>query len=206
MTSFHNTLFFRKMIPEAYKQWLLYTLLLLGVLGAGWLAKQAASPLREVRTNIYSSDAFAENVVVTLMDKKGKPHAELHSPKIVHYSLHDTAVLTEPHFILYSEKENPWHTTSLRGKATHGIEKVELWERVKLHQEPGPKNKDLTITTEYLIVYPHKKFAETPEAITLKEPNTVVNAIGMRAYLDTKRVELLTHTRGIYEKNIPSIS
>lgn len=183
----------------------LYALLVLAAIYTSWLVQQTTARHSSSKMSTNYPDAFLETVTAVQMDKDGKPHTKLTSPNVIHYPLNDTALFTDPHFVLYSEKQNPWHMTALHGRTTSGVNKIDLWGNVVLHQDPGPHNKNLTMKTSYLAIFPKKNYAETTHAVTFIEPNTRLTAVGMHAFLDEKRVELLTNTRGIHDKLHPLV-
>ncbi len=154
------------------------------------------SPQQTVQEN---PDAFGENVTAIEMDALGKPKNVLITSQLIHYPYQDTTVFTNPHVIIYQEKEQPWHTTALQGKSRQGTEVLTLEGNVKIYQLPGPHNKALTLATESLTIYPSRDYAETSQLVTMSDAKTELKALGMRAYLKEKRVELLSQTRGAHD-------
>lgn len=175
--------------------------LLFGVLYSSWLVIQTQQGKARNTIDLQRPDAFIEDVVATDMDKNGKPHSKLIAPRIVHYASHNTSVMTEPHFIFYSENEQPWHTTSEHGKAINGNEQLELWDNVKIHQPAGRANRESTMTTEAIRYYVNQSYAHTEKPVQIHSPGTTVQAVGMKAWFKEKKVLLLSKTRGTHEKS-----
>tara|TARA_B100000989_G_scaffold298988_1_gene291699 strand:+ start:8200 stop:8796 length:597 start_codon:yes stop_codon:yes gene_type:complete len=170
-----------------------------------WLLKQTSmNQFAPKAEDTSHPDAFAEQVVATHIDKQGKLHSQLISPRIVHYPDHDSSVASNPHVILYNDKDgkNPWHVTALNGKTIDGDTQIILWDNVKIHEPPGNNNDDMTMTTSYLEVYPDKDFAKTDKPVTFSETGVVVKSVGMKAYINEKRVELLSRAQGVYDAEV----
>ena len=55
--------------------------------------------------------------------------------------------------------------------------------------------------TSQLYVFPDKQYAETDKPVTIEQPGSVINSVGLRAFMDTGKVELLSQARGTYEAN-----
>lgn len=178
-----------------------YSILIAIALYTGFLFQQSSHFKTLFKKNDYHADAFLENVVAINMDKYGAPHSQIKTKKIIHYPANDTAFITQPLIILYSkDEEMPWLTTAEKGISEHGKEKILLIGNVKIHQESGPNNKEETILTSELTIYPKNDLAKTDKPVTFIEPGTIVNAVGMNAFLKEKRVQLLSKTRGEHEK------
>jgi lipopolysaccharide export system protein LptC len=149
-------------------------------------------------------DSFMTNVHIIQMDKHGKPHYELITPKTVSYLLNDSSVLATPFIITYSQDEPPWHIKAKHGKTLHGFDKAFLWDNVSFHQLPGHGSHNATLKTSEMTFYPHKSFAETAKPVTIIQPGSIIHGIGMQADFNKNYLKLLSQTHGQYmteEKN-----
>lgn len=182
-------------------RYLNYFILIALVFYSGFLL-QKSNPIKRVNPAAdYHADAFLEDVTALSMSKVGLPQNKLISPRVIHYPIHDTTIFSKPHIIIYTKnEEEPWHTTANQGKSTEGKKIIELTDNVEIKQPAGPHNKEAIMTTKHLLFYPEEKFAHTEQAVKFTEPGIIVNAIGMNAYIQEKRVQLLTQTRGQHEK------
>ncbi len=185
-----------------YRYFTYCILLTLAVIYTGWLVREINTrPTVVDPSQDRHPDAFAEQVIATNLDEKGNIHNRLITPRIVHYARHDSAVVTQPHIILYGDDRNkqPWHITSVHGRTMNGLDTIYLWDHVKIHEPQGQDNKNLTVTTSRLTIYPDKNYAETKQPVHFTEPGVTVDSVGMKAYLKEKRVELLSQARGVYD-------
>ena len=141
---------------------------------------------------------FAAALVAIIMDKQGKPHMKIETPKMVHFSENDSSELTTPQLTIYRKSPQPWFITSKFAKATQGIQHVDFWEDVTVHHAADLASPATIIKTPKLRVYPHDQTAETDALITLIQPNIVVKATGMIADMNAGSIKLLSQARGEY--------
>jgi lipopolysaccharide export system protein LptC len=144
-------------------------------------------------------DGYMENVTAVILDKTGKISMQIVTPKMVHYAKDDTTDFTAPQLTLYHQSPTPWFITSKVAKAQHGIDQVHFHEDVVVHRPADFNNPVTVIKTVSLTVHPNDKTAETAEPIVMTQPNTVINAVGMFADLNTGSIKLLSQAKGEYE-------
>jgi lipopolysaccharide export system protein LptC len=176
----------------------LFPLLLLVAFSSELLYKTLYSPLKIVPTSTRP-DAFVTNITILIMNPDtGKPQDQLFSPRMLHYPANNTTDITTPHFVILGSDLEPWHITSVYGKAKNGINTVTLWNDVKIHQAPSAKNQEITMTTSELTIFPQKKIIQTQAPVRIWSPAGVINAIGLHANLNTGSISLLSKARGKY--------
>lgn len=183
----------------SYKRALLGILLLSATSLSLWLIFHTDIQQKRQNEDISSHPiAFAENVAITRIDKNGKLQSQLYSPKMTQYP-DNTTQFVDPHFIAYGRAEQPWKVTAKHGKAYDGVAKITLWDNVTIQQNAGPSNHPITITTSAITVYPKQQLAETDQPVTFMQPGITIYSVGIRAYLEEGRVELLSKARGQYD-------
>ncbi|OGT57356.1 MAG: LPS export ABC transporter periplasmic protein LptC [Gammaproteobacteria bacterium RIFCSPHIGHO2_12_FULL_43_28] len=146
-------------------------------------------------------DTLMEGVTAIIMNKEGTLDMKIETPKMVHYTENDTTNLLQPSITLYRKSPEPWHITSRFAKATQGIDNINFWENVVISHLADEHDPFTEIQTTTLMVYPHDQKATTDAPIKLIQPNLIVNAIGMRADMNTGDINLLSQTRGEYVPN-----
>ncbi len=178
---------------------IIITLSLLIITGlAVWTTLLSFHPPAIVTVNNNSPDAFMEDVVALIMDKQGKPHMKIVTPKLVHYPEKDTTQLTSPELTLYRNSLEPWFIKSRFATATDGTDYIHFWDNVTIHHAADENNAATFIKTTTLTVFPNKKLAETNQLITLIQPNLLVKSLGMKANMNTGDIKLLSEARGEY--------
>ena len=145
-------------------------------------------------------DAFAIGVEGVQFNILGQKRAEVQTPKLLHFTREDSSLLTRPYVVLYSENNKaPWIISSQTGKTYNGTRRIDLIEDVVIHQPAGSQNTDTVITTSLLHVFPKDQLANTDQSVTLVQSGIKITSKGMNAYLDQKRVTLLSQARGLYD-------
>lgn len=143
-------------------------------------------------------DAYMEAFTVTLMDKQGKQHIKITSPKLVHFAQNDTSILTTPQLTIYRKSPQPWFVTSQFARAIDGTEHIQFWGDVTIHHAGDITSPATIIKTEHLMVHTNSQTAETTDTINFIQPNITVKAIGMTADIGAGNINLLSQARGEY--------
>lgn len=143
-------------------------------------------------------DGYMEVVSAVILDKYGKVSMQIDTPKMVHYAENDTTDFTTPALTVYHQSPNPWLITAKTAQATSGIENVLFKEQVVIHHPADFNNPSTLIKTNSLLVHPNANTAETPEAISMTQPNSVVTAVGMYADMNSGNIKLLSQVKGEY--------
>lgn len=80
------------------------------------------------------------------------------------------------------------------------LEKLHLIDNVVIHQLGQAPNSWWELKTTSLLYFPSSETALTDEPVTVLGPSTLIQAHGMRAYLDTHRVEFINQVTSQYAK------
>lgn len=172
------------------------------LIAAGFAGWYYAKPSMIINPSRQTSlpDTIIKNMIATVFDEHGKPTQILATPELLHYPEDDSSVFSEPRITIFRESNEPLHIQSAHGHSNDGADKITLWENVILHQPGSIDNPESTITTSELTHYSQQQIAETDKPVMLAQADLIVESIGMRAYLDTEVIDLLTAVRGRYEK------
>lgn len=178
-------------------------MIMLAVAGlAIWTTYLLYQPQRTTTVRLaHLPDAIMENVTAMILDKQGKPHIKIVTPKMIHFTDDDTTQLISPELTLYRKSPKPWYVTANHAKATQGIENLEFWENVVIHHAAEENNPATLIKTATLTVHPNQQIAKTNDLITLVQPSLTVKSIGMYADMNTGDIKLLSQARGEYVPN-----
>jgi len=150
--------------------------------------------------NDKAPDAFMTQAHIIRLNKFGKKHYELMSPKVQHYTKDDQTFSQKPFVIVYGENnESPWHINGDKSHSIHGDQKIILTGHVKIKQLPGINSNNVTITTSQLTWYPRRSFAQTDRPVTITQLNSQVHAIGMTADFKKDWIKLLSQAKGFYQ-------
>lgn len=167
--------------------------------GSFYLSSHLQSiPVKMVNEPAYA-DGFMEDVVAIRMNENGTPKSTLYSPKLVHFAQNNSTRLTSPHFVILPNIGNSWDIYANHGVSDNGVKTLYLWGEVKLHQAKGRYNKETTILTTSLTVYPEENTAKTDQAVQLIQNDSTINATGLKTNFKTSTIELLSESRGVYD-------
>lgn len=180
------------------RTWLLSALFLIGLALSLWLYSHSLAPKTGQRANEGQADFYLVQLRNKRFDKKGRLIQQLTAENAAHYPTNDTTDFIKPHIILFKTQEKPWTIDSDFARSIDAFNQITFQDNVRLHQANGVNNPPTTILTQRLIYQPNKRYAETARPITLLQPGTEVKSVGMHAYLNEGRVELLSKAEGKY--------
>lgn len=180
-----------------FKNMFISLLLMIAVCLSSWsLLSKHAKPDATIDPSL--PDAYMEDVTAITMNNFGKPTLKLITPKMIHFASNDTTNIFSPKITVYRKSPNPWLINANFAKATQGINQILFWDNVVIYH-PADKDDPLTtMKTSSLTVFPNKQVATTTKPVTITQPNTTINAIGMLADLNIGIVKLLSQTKGEY--------
>ena len=161
--------------------WMLYTLDFVG----------SSAP---VQVPSRAPDAYMEKFVTVEMDDAGRPRRRLEAD-YMEYHADRTIELSNPHYVLHRTDGQPWHVRSERGEVSANGAVLQLLGKVGVWRDDASGIRGVDIRTEHLTVWPESEFGATGERVTIRTPATTSTAVGMRAYLDETRIELLSEAR-----------
>ena len=189
--------------------WRLFLLCIYSVL-VGMTFFWFLSPLRPfVGTPIASTptvDAFMQHATAFRYNQNGLLQERLFVEYWEHFSDGKTTRMREPALSLYRLDGTTWHVTAKQGIGHYSadnatMESVDLDQDVHIAHYPSISTMpDWSFETEHLVLY--ASFAQTDLPIRVHGPNHLeMDAIGLKAYLDTRRVEFLHQVRSYYAIN-----
>ena len=170
--------------------------------GSGWVLHSLEPELlRRVDSPGHVPDFFVENFTTTTMDERGFPKQRLRAEYMAHFPDTDTNEFTRPYLIMYRDGADPWHVKSERGWLSASGEVMFLLGRVLIWRN-GPDGKlRMEIETEDLRVLPDSDYGETDKQVVITTPHSRSKGVGMRAYLDESRLELLSQVQTVYDRS-----
>lgn len=145
-------------------------------------------------------DYFMEDFTITIMNEKGKPRSILTAAKMLHYPHDDSTELDTPFMTMIGETGKPWKIKADRGWIAANNELILLSGNVRIDRLNGPNNRPVKLFTDKLRIHPELDFAETDRPVTMISNKRRTTAIGMRAYVQKGKLQLLEDVRVSYEK------
>lgn len=184
---------------NAAKQLLWFLLVMIVLCSSSWYFMHTKPVVRlDNKTLSTTVDTTVVHLTVRQFDANGMLANVLKTPLMQHIPKGDVNLLHSPVIEVAQENQPSWNITSLKAKSIDGGKSITFTEQVVVHQKPGTKTQESTLKTEKVVYYPKEKKATTDLLVTYEQPGNFIQSMGMNAYLDEKRVELLHKARGSY--------
>ena len=148
-------------------------------------------------------NAWIEHFVTVEMDEAGRPKRRLEAEYMA-VNPDETSELSNPYYVLYRAGGEPWHVRSERGRVSADGKVVMLLGKVDIWRNDASGARDLDVRTGNLKVLPDSEYGETEERATIRTPTTTSEGVGMRAWLDESRLELLSRVRTHVDRRPPA--
>lgn len=178
--------------------WLLFALIVL-IYSSWYFTHLNKAKILDQDTLSSSIDTTISELTVRQYNSKGILTNFLTTPLMQHVPKNNVHLLQTPHIIVQQDNQPPWEIDSKKATSYDGGKKITFREQVIVHQKPGDKTQESTLKTEEVTYFPKEKKASTEHFVTFEQPGNTVQSMGMNAYLDEKRVELLHQARGSYD-------
>ena len=147
----------------------------------------------------HHPDYYMENFTTLTMNQDGTPKNRLNAKYMAHYPDDNTSELHEPELEIFRQDRRPIYVSADKGWVTSDNDVILLSGNVYLYQYDESGQLKLELIAEDARVLVDQKYAETDKPATLISGRTVINSIGMRAYLQDQRMEFLNNVHTTIE-------
>ena len=180
----------------------LFVLIAAAAVSAWMLHSLEPQSLSPVEPPGHVPDFFMENFTTTTTDEQGQLRRRIEADYMAHFPDTDTNEFTRPYLVLYNDRgAMPWHVTSERGWLSAGGEVMFLLGEVHIWRNTPQGKRRLVIETEDLRVLPDADYGETDKTVVITTAHSRSHGVGMRAYMDESRLELLSQVRTVYDRD-----
>lgn len=181
-------------------RWNLALALIIAATVSYWtLDKLTRDDLKKLNALAHYPDFYMENFTTLTMRRDGTPKNRLSADYMAHYPDDNTTELIAPELEIFRPDQPPLVVNADRGWVTSDNAVILLTGNVYLHQNDENGDPELELITEDVRVLVDKEYAETDQPATLINKRSVVNSIGMRAYLQEQRMEFLNNVQTTIE-------
>ena len=178
---------------------LLTIALLLGALVSGWSVWHNRTALLAPVDNRGQSDYVLHDYEIIALDKDGKEAFTLLGPLLRETPGKKTMEMEAPLFLIPDPQGQHWTVQSKKGWVSEDREHIRLTGNVRAigpRNQPHPAN----IATQQLNVYPKTKLADSPVAVTITQPGSILRGHGLSVNLANKQYELESQVRARYDR------
>ena len=141
-------------------------------------------------------DAIISGMNLISTDLQGKISYKFLSEKAFHYQAQHRTNFIKPIGYYYSDDQPYWKLTANTGHAINGEQIIHLIGNVRMHQDAGKNNHEMTLTTSQATLFPKEKIAKNNVFVKVTEPGVLITAIGFRANMRLGKVTLLSQATG----------
>ncbi len=142
------------------------------------------------------AEAFIEGAQFTLYDNKGFP-IDLISDKALFYAHSERIDIEGISGSLSNEIGEVIQLSSKHGQIAADSNTITLSGSVLIEQTL-PENKAWSIQGEEFVIDKQQGFISSNQAVTITRNQSVIQATGLKGWLNEKRIELLSNVRGQY--------
>ena len=181
------------------KQFGLLVLLLLSVIGTGWLLDKKDNSRQLASVSATGPDSFVESIDLAVMDEKGHLKYHVWAEQMTHFPHDDSLKLRRPDIDIVHKDGAVWHINAERGETTSAGDRLWLLGKVDIRRPASTTDSAIHVITSDLLIKPEDELAETENAAMITGNRYVINAIGLKADFKTNVLELLSQVRGTIE-------
>ncbi|MDF3055286.1 MAG: lptC [Gammaproteobacteria bacterium] len=146
-----------------------------------------------------TKDAFMTDVSYVSYNKEGHWESSFHSPHMDQYNHKGIVFLQNPILDTVGEKNLTWKITAKRATSYQRTNIVELKDDVVIERTNHQNQEKTWMNTTRMTLYPQKKYLETKAPVTIKQLNSTVEAVGLKADLNTGDIRLSSDTKSVYQ-------
>lgn len=144
-------------------------------------------------------DGFVKDSRFLSFDKNGARIAMIDSPLIEQFEPEGLATMTSPSATLYDGASGqPWHLTADTGRFHQATDRLDLSGHVRVVRPLG-ENQSATLTTDQLTLDNDHRTVFTDQPVLITEAHGTTAAVGMKAWIDDRILELNSRVKGHYE-------
>ncbi len=176
---------------------ILLALTVISTLASIWLTDEdtESDPVRKA----HKPDYYMENFSTLTMNQDGSPKNKVSAEFMAHYQDDDTTELLQPNLELFHADKPPTYVTAEKGWITSNNEVILLSGAVHLNQDDKNGRLQLQVDTSDVKILLDEDYIETEKHAVITNQRTRIETIGLRAYMNENRIELLSHVRGKIE-------
>lgn len=180
---------------------ILTVVLLLGALFSGWSAWRQNDSIVADDAADGRTDYLLRDFDIVALDNEGREAFSLQAPQLQQTPGARTLELVTPVFLIpETEGDGRWTVRSQTGWVSENNEEVRLRGEVTA-DSPESNPRPTQMRTEAMNVFPQRNQATSDVLVDVVQAGSTMQGTGMRADLDSGRIELLSNVRFRNEPN-----
>jgi lipopolysaccharide export system protein LptC len=178
--------------------WSSWLILIILALGTTWLEQSLkevlSKPVLEISDN--APDFTMKDFQTRQMDDRGYLKTELTAETMIHYK-NSNSKLNAPYMVFYEAGLPVWTVRSEQGEISSDGDQIWLLGKARLQRYN--EKPSLEIISRDIWLQLKKQYAETAAPTTVISGLHKTESVGMRIFMLTKQIELVSQVRGRYE-------
>lgn len=143
-------------------------------------------------------DYVVENFRYFNIKPSGVAQYEAKGTKLTHYPADDTYLIDNPVLITQSKTGQIETISSKEAFVEDFNSKVHMRENVVMEREAGAGKGPVTLTSEYVLVFPDEEIMTSDREVVIKSNNSTATGIGLHANNATREVQISNRARVTY--------
>lgn len=174
-------------------------LLLISIAASGWYFAKPEKKIRlDQQTLAVTPDVMVQELSVKQFNEQGQLVNHLTTPYLEHIPSKDTYTLTKPVILVRQQNQPQWLIHSDKAIAISGGDKITFLDNVIIDQQAEGNRPASQFRTDSISYFPKLQKAITHHYVVFEQPGTLVESMGMEAFLAEKKIKLLKRARGRY--------
>lgn len=144
-------------------------------------------------------DAYVEDGLYFSFDNEGNPETRMHSARVDEYDNQHKAFLQQPTAEVFEKQGgSPWHIRAQKGVYNIPQDSLTLEDSVVVTRQTEAQQPS-TLTTSRLTLDNQQRIVHTDAPVTITDPQGVTHAVGMKAFIAQRILELNSQVDGNYD-------
>jgi lipopolysaccharide export system protein LptC len=171
--------------------------LLVAAVVSAWSVLRHRTPADNGAGTPGRSDYVLHDVDLVVLDEQGKESFTLRGPRLARDPADEAMSLASPVFLLPDSEGHYWRVQANDGWVSPDGDELRLDGDVRVTSPPGERK--VALNTEQLNVFPDRDLASTPARVTITQPGSILQGVGLETNLATRHYELKSqvHTRHV---------
>lgn len=169
-------------------------------LGSMWINMVAKKAAMDASSEVQRTDPdyFVENFRYFNIKPNGKAQYEANGTKMTHYPADDTYLIENPVLITQNRNGQIETISSKEAFVEDFNSKVHMRENVVMEREATAGKGPVTLTSEYVLVFPDDEIMTSDREVTIKNDTSTLTGIGLYANNATREMQISRRARVTY--------
>lgn len=186
----------KKSMAPVISRWIALAITLFVAVALLWTSDEPSVP-SATKSRMEEPDAYLVNGTYREYNVSGDLNSKMTARQGVHFPGTDEGIISSPDILIYQEDRTPWTIKAQRGQYLSKSEQLILKGNVIIQQLSGDVSV-INFETDELSLFTKTKYIVTDRPVKISGAEGTTSAVGMKVWVDEKKVELLSKVEGTY--------